>query len=404
MRIQPTAPMRCPPSGIITAMKKRSGFSCFLLLTIVISAIPPFGLADVRAASPAAIAAWELIDTVNALRTANGRSALVADNLLMVAAQLHSEYQAAVGYWTHQGAGGTDETARAAAAGYGGGNAIRCDEAVAVASDNRDAAYIVYTLWGDYIHREVVLLNNRYVHIGAGAAQGADGLWYYTVDVCVIEGQAPPNPTPASGSTQQPGATPIEGTREPITTATPQEDGAIRHLVQSGETLWEIALSYGTTVLSIASLNNIPPSNPQIYAGQLLLIFQAPTPTNTPTNTTTPPPPTRTPRPTQTPLPTRVTSTPKNTPTVTPTATPLPAYYQFLDQITRQQWGMIIIGVSLLGILFLFGIRPRSAQKASQEREEGQEPQPVPDEPNAENAEVDKTEVDSTPSDQSVSD
>jgi hypothetical protein len=220
----------------------------------------------------------------------------------------------------------------------------------------------------------------------------------------VIERESPANPTPASGSTQQPGATPVEGTREPIITATSQEDGAIRHLVQPGETLWEIALSYGTTVLSIASLNNISPSNPQIYAGQLLLIFQAPTPTNTPTNTTTPPPPTRTPRPTQTPFPTRVTATPKNTPTVTPTATPMPEYYQFLDQITRQQWGMIIIGVSLLGILFLFGFRPRSARKASQKQEEGQDPPLAPDAPNPETAEIDETEKESPPSDQAVSD
>jgi LysM repeat protein len=385
-------------------MNKRFGFYCFLSLTVVLLAFQAFGLSWVRAASPAAIATWELIDTVNALRSSNGRTALITDNQLMVAAQLHSDYQAAVGYWTHQGAGGTDETARAAAAGYGGGKAIRCDEAVAVASDNRDAAYIVYTLWGDYVHREVVLLNTRYVHIGAGASRGSDGLWYYTVKVCVIDGQSPANPTPASGTTQQPGSTPVAGTREPITTATPQEDGAIRHLVQPGETLWEIALSYGTTVLSIASLNNISPSNPQIYARQVLLIYRAPTPTNTPTNTTTPPPPTRTPRPTQTPLPTRVTSTPKNTPTVTPTATPLPEYYQFLDQITRQQWGMIIIGVSLLGILFLFGIRPSSARKASQEIEEEQEPQPVPDEPYADASETAQTEKDSPPSDQAVSD
>jgi LysM repeat protein len=385
-------------------MKKRYDSYCFLLLTVVLLVIQPIGLSGVRASSPAAIATWELIDTVNALRSANSRATLIADNQLMIAAQLHSDYQAAVGYWTHQGADGSDETARAAAAGYGGGNAIRCDEAVAVASDNRDAAYIVYTLWGDYVHREVVLLNTRYVHIGAGATQGADGLWYYTVDVCVIEGESPANPTPASGTTQQPGATPVEGTKEPIITTTPQEDGAIRHLVQPGETLWEIALSYGTTVLSIASLNNISPSNPQIYAGQLLLIFQAPTPTSTPTITTTPPPPTRTPRPTQTPLPTRVTSTPRNTPTVTPTATPLPEYYQFLDTITRQQWGMIIIGVSLLGILFLFGIRPRSARKASEEIDENQEPQPVPDTLDPKTAEADENDDESPPSDQAVSD
>jgi LysM repeat protein len=43
------------------------------------------------------------------------------------------------------------------------------------------------------------------------------------------------------------------------------------HRVRWGETLWSIALRYGTTPWAIAALNNIPNPN-LIYAGQLLRI------------------------------------------------------------------------------------------------------------------------------------
>lgn len=308
----------------------------------------------VSAGKSAAVSASDLIITVNGLRTANGLNALAADNLLMISAQSHSEYQASLGYWTHEGPGGTNETDRAAAVGYGGGQGIKCDEAVAIASSTKDANYIVYTLWNDYVHREVVLLNASYVHVGAGVAKGADGLYYYTVDLCVINGDSPTYPTATAGGNDQPitnGPTP---TYAPLITATPHEDGSVWHLVQAGETIFDISVSYGVPELDILTMNGISPAYQIIYAGQVLLIKRAPTPTITPTITETPKPPTRTPRPTKTPRPTYPTSTPQNTRTLTPTATPVPGYYQALDRFNQQQWGMMIIGVSLLGILLLF--------------------------------------------------
>ena len=328
--------------------------SVFLLCAVIYSQLPQMA---VSAQQHASVSTSELIIAVNGLRTANGLMALSVDNLLMIAAQSHSEYQSSLGYWTHEGPGGTNETDRAAAVGYGSGQGIKCDEAVAIASDNKDANYIVYDLWGDYVHREVVLLNSKYVHIGAGVAQGADGLYYYTVDLCVIDGDTPnyPTATQSSGSNDTPvtgGATP---TYAPLITATPLEDGSYWHLVQAGETLFDISVSYGVDLLTLQTMNGISPAYQRIYAGQLLLVKTAPPPTVTPTSTLTPPPPTRTPRPSKTPRPTRPTSTPQDTPTPTATATPVPGYYQTLDQLDRRQWGGLIIGISVLGIFLLFG-------------------------------------------------
>ena len=304
-----------------------------------------------------AVSTSDLIIAVNGLRTANGLNALAVDNLLMIAAQSHSEYQSNLGYWTHEGPGGTNETNRAAAVGYGGGQGIKCDEAVAIASDNKDANYIVYDLWGDYVHREVVLLNSKYVHIGAGVAQGADGLYYYTVDLCVIDGDTPnyPTATQGSGNSDSPVTGGPTATYAPLITATPLEDGSYWHLVQAGETLFDISVSYGVDLLTLQTMNGISPAYQRIYAGQLLLVKTAPPPTVTPTSTLTPPPATRTPRPSKTPRPTRPTSTPQDTPTPTATVTPVPGYYQTLDQLDQRQWGGLIITISVLGILLLFG-------------------------------------------------
>ena len=352
--------------------RKNLALLSILILTALLLRLPQF---LVSAKQLPAVSASELISGVNYLRTANGLNALSADSLLMISAQSHSEYQASLGYWTHEGPGGTNETDRAAAVGYGGGESVKCDEAVAYASANKDVNYIIYDLWGDYSHRDLVLLNSSYIHIGAGVAEGSDGLYYYTVDLCTTSGQSVTYPTTTAGDDggDQTVYNAPTSTYAPLTTATPIEDGSIWHLVKAGETLFDISVAYGVSILDIETMNGISPAYQRIYEGQLLLIKVAPTATATPTETATPKPPTRTPRPTRTPLPTRLTSTPKNTATVTPTATPVPAYYQALDQFSQRQWGMIIIGVSALGILLLFGRELRRLRLPIKKKEKAPE-------------------------------
>ncbi len=124
--------------------------------------------------------------------------------------------------------------------------------------------------------------------------------------VLVLPGQATTAPPPTT-----PGQT-TPTTTTPVTT-TPQP-GPLTHTVQRGETLSQIALRYGTTYQQIALLNGL--SNPNlIYAGQVLVIRQGPTPVPTATFTATI---TRTPTVTPTHTPT-LTSTPTRTPTATNT-------------------------------------------------------------------------------------
>lgn len=313
------------------------------------------------AASHQSVTPFELIDGVNQLRLNNGQSALAPADLLMISAQSHSEYQANLGYWTHEGPGGTNETDRAIAVGYGGGAQVYCDEAVAIASDIKDIDYIIYDLWDDYVHRDVVLLNSRYLEIGAGVAQGSDGLFYYTVDLCVISGQSLPDSPQITP--QEDGSTPAY---QPIATQPPHEDGSIWHTVQLGETLFDIALAYNITELELATMNGRSPSNITIYVRDELLIKGAPPATATPTMTNTPRPPTRTPRPTFTPSPTRPTLTASITPSVTPTPTQPPAILAALDSIEKQQWGIMILVISVLGLFGILVFNPNKTQNPPQ--------------------------------------
>lgn len=93
-----------------------------------------------------------------------------------------------------------------------------------------------------------------------------------------------------------------------IVTSTPNSDGSIVHVVQTGESLISIAEAYGVSVEEIKVLNNL--SSDEIFAGDTLIIRPAATVTPTGTATATA---TNTPEPTSTRRPTR-----------TPTKTPRP--------------------------------------------------------------------------------
>lgn len=71
----------------------------------------------------------------------------------------------------------------------------------------------------------------------------------------------------------------------PVEVATPQEDGAILHTVEKGQTLWSIAAAYGITVDQLRALNGIPVDSDIIYEGQMLYILIPPflEPDGTPT-------------------------------------------------------------------------------------------------------------------------
>ena len=142
-----------------------------------------------------------------------------------------------------------------------------------------------------------------------------------------------------------------------IITSTPNPDGSIVHIVQEGETLWDIALAYGVPGSEIMGNSGNSPTVTDVYVGQVLIIRQPNLATQTPTLTPTP---TRiTPqatllRPTLTPIPTQTLL-----PTLTPTDQPNVLVRAFADTRTV---GLAMVGISGMGIalVLIFGFFKKS--------------------------------------------
>jgi uncharacterized protein YkwD len=342
-------------------------------LVIALGAVSPALM--VRAA-PTAYSAWDLIAAVNEMRAGQGLPPLVINAALMNSAQAHSEYQASIGTWTHEGPGGSTPTTRAVAAGYGGGATIFISENVAQMLESGTLQTLIYDLWSDQAHWNT-MTNPQYIDVGAGVAV-SNGRVYYTLDVGVVWGEVQPT---------QPGAnTPVPpaATQPLLMTSTPNPDGSVMHVVAAGQTLWTIATAYGLTVAQLKEINKL--LSDSVFVGDRLMILPSFTPTLSPTNTETSRPPTRTATPTRTPR------TPTLTPTGTQTLTPTSAPFINLEGLNRQTLGLVILIVSGLGVAFVAVgslLRRKPAVKRSEsstdytdstdEEKNKEEPPPDPD-------------------------
>lgn len=122
------------------------------------------------------------------------------------------------------------------------------------------------------------------------ALQHLDAYWDDASLVLTSPGVPPTSTPPPESPTETPGPSPT-----PLPTATPRPDGAVVHVVQSGETLFGIARRYGVTTDQLRELNagSIGP-NDLIRVGQELVISvsdDAPTPTPVPESPTATPEP-----------------------------------------------------------------------------------------------------------------
>lgn len=63
----------------------------------------------------------------------------------------------------------------------------------------------------------------------------------------------------------------------PVTLSTARPDGNVYHKVQYGQSLWSIAIAYGTTIKNIQALNNLGELS-TVYQGQELLVLTGATP------------------------------------------------------------------------------------------------------------------------------
>lgn len=291
-----------------------------------------------------------LISEVNVLRAANGLSPYIVDSALSTLAQAHSDYQASISISTHQRADGSGIPARS--------------ENVCSGLD-MTASYCVNQMWTDQMHLYTMIGLDSGT-IGAGMAVDSNGYKYYTLmvnssgndtnldKISSSTAIVAPNEN-ASSSFIDVQAAPVQPGE--FITSTPELDGSVYHIVQANETLWTIAINYGTTIASLQSLNGMAEDDTSVIAGQRILIVYGGTPVaDTLTPTVTPPPVTNTPKATSTitkTMPPLASLTP--TMTLSPTPSPLIGHIAFFDTASARRLGLvltIVCGFGLLGTIF----------------------------------------------------
>ena len=310
-------------------MGKSAQPTIILLILLALTA-----LTNLQPVSAQAGSAADLINAVNQLRRDQGLVPYTVDSFLMSFAQSHSDYMASLGRWTHTRSDGTTSIQ------YG------IKENVAV-GNNMSVYQCVYGIWSDYVHMQT-MTGWESGKVGAGVAI-ADGRVYYTLNV-LPEGSSinqPASTSHTSGTSSQ--NQPMVVSQ--IITSTPDPEGAIIHIVQSGDTLWTIAQAYDVPIDQILTNSGLSQGTTTVFVGQELTIQSAsdPTPTLPPTDTPEPATPTPTqPRPTMTPFPTRTPA-----PTASPT-TPPSALHLALGDGKNVGLGLILIsGLGLILVIYL---------------------------------------------------
>jgi LysM repeat protein len=150
---------------------------------------------------------------------------------------------------------------------------------------------------------------------------------------------------------QLPSPSPTPMVIMPVITVTTMPDGSMIHEVQSGQSLWAIAIAYGIKIADLVKLNTqLSPTNPVIYTGQKIIIRGTLPPSVTPTVTDTLLPVTRTPTVSRTPrAPTR-TFAPSRTPAPTVTVVVYPDLPAFQSP-NRHALGVGLVTICVLGLL-----------------------------------------------------
>jgi LysM repeat protein len=280
---------------------------------------------------------YDLINTVNALRTAYGLVPYSINSILTFTAQNQADFMASTGQVTHAGPGGITLTQRLLAAGYplsgdlslGGFRA----ENITSGQEGMLAESAINGWMRDAPHQNTMLSPNL-TEIGAGVAV-ANGRVYLVIDAARPT-NAPNLPVEATSVVGSGTIVPArEATISPVIRSTANASGEVVHEVQYGQSLWQLAISYGVKIDDIKRLNGLFDNS--IYPGNRLLIKLEDTPT--------PVPPTATALPVTTVVPT---ATLTAAPLLTPTATVVPAVPIDQSSVDELSWA---IGIIVLAIL-----------------------------------------------------
>ncbi len=285
-------------------MKKFKFIALTVFLLLALSVLRP----EKALASPQnqIAGAGQLIDAVNNLRLSYGLPALTSHPILMQTAQGQADYMAAIGDVTHTRPGGITYTQQLLSLGFplAGDLSLGGFRAENILMSNGPLVWDgVPPGWQDELHMNTMLSQN-YTHIGAGVSRAGD-TYYYAVDTAATTSNGQMQETASGildGTSGSSAAAGVSQYMVPVVKSTARPDGDVIHAVQYGQSLWSIAIEYGTTIKNIQALNNLG-EDLVVYQGQELLVLKG----------ATPPPPDI--------------STPMNFPTITPTVelvTPLP--------------------------------------------------------------------------------
>ncbi len=293
----------------------------------------------------------DLIAQTNAARKSYGYNPLQEDSFLMQSAQTSAEIMAEADNCTHaMYLGYPSVTERAKKLGYGNNNAAFVTENIACLNGGNSSFYTKEWSTDDYLLPVSGPQASLYKHIGAGAAQGNSGKWYYVVHAGYTTG-AYNNPSPPPFSTPLPAkptrsVTPDLQNTLSLTATHQEEDGSLWHVVKPGQTFSTIAQKYSVTVEYLKTLNNR--QSDTLFAGEKILIQPAYTPTAAPGITHSPTPFTAAPQPTPT--------LPQPTATFLPvlTNTPTPPPDKLFLSGNRRILGFGVLIICLAGVLYLW--------------------------------------------------
>ena len=212
----------------------------------------------------------EILQLVNLVRAEYGLPSLSYNASLAAAAQVHANFIALNGIYSHYGIDGSTWQDRAAAAGYSG----HAGENLVGGSQLTPQQGVVW--WRNSAIHFSNMLNPRWTEAGVGFAVGSGQNFYVLV-------MGTPNSAPPPRSEVQVVDTPF--IVAPIQLAAPNEDGSIVHVVQDGHTLWAISARYEVSLADLYLFNGLNEDSVINPGDQLTIRLadgQPPPPTPTP--------------------------------------------------------------------------------------------------------------------------
>ncbi len=224
--------------------------SCAIILLYML-----FFCFSVNTSHAQSVGAYDLINLINGMRSANGLGSLSVDSALMACAQSTAETMAASNMTWHIG----NVSGRASSFGYNNYNACFATENFTMGSAGMTISQVAAS-WSDATHM-IPATSSSYCHIGAGVATAANGMVYYVVQAAYPAGVAGCGYAKATGNagsgSSAGGASSVASYILPVVTSTPSENGSVIHTVQEGQTLWAISQAYNVSIEDIQSWNNL---------------------------------------------------------------------------------------------------------------------------------------------------